>query len=140
MDAQHSGINLARQRPFPERAPPRLSGLDAAAVKIFGAIRRSLKQTQRTFQPAGEGIVAAVSSRAPEWAALSDAEVAEEEGEEEDGASLPPPPSVFGCSAATTALLREAFRSAGVLALPFRTSSRTPSTTRRAARGPKSDA
>ena len=76
MDAQHSGINLARQRPFPERAPPRLSGLDAAAVKIFGAIRRSLKQTQRTFQPAGEGIVAAVSSRAPEWAALSDAEVA----------------------------------------------------------------
>jgi hypothetical protein len=58
--------------------------------------------------------------------------------------SLPLPPSsvaaFFGCSAATTALLSEAFRSAGVLALPLRTSSRTPSTTRRAARGPKSDA
>ena len=46
----------------------------------------------------------------------------------------------FGWSAATTALLSEDFKSAGVLALPLRTSSRTPSTTRRAARGPKSDA
>jgi hypothetical protein len=62
----------------------------------------------------------------------------EEEEEEEEGDELPS--VAFGWSAATTALLREDFKSAGVLALPLRTSSRTPSTTRRAARGPKSDA
>ena len=57
--------------------------------------------------------------------------------EEEDAL---PSSLLFGWSASTTALLSDDLRSAGVFALPLRTSSRTPSTTRRAARGPKSEA
>ena len=76
MGTRYADMTQARQRPFPERATPKLSWLDAATVKIFGVLRRILRRILRRFRPAGEGIIAAVTRQAIGLAELSDTEVA----------------------------------------------------------------
>ena len=69
-------MEMARDRPFPERTPPETGALDAVAILVFGGLGGTLRRMLRRFRPAGEGIVAAVSRHSVGLAGLSNAEIA----------------------------------------------------------------